>query len=328
MRRWQFPAWCWAIISMLNCAVVFAQGAADNYPNKPVTVVAAIAAGGPIDLEARPYLAKISAMMGQSFVFDFRPGAAGTIGAGYVAKARPDGYTLLVISAGFTVFPAFYKDLPFDVVRDFAHVSLMSERTSVLQVPVSFPAKTFPEYIAYARANPGKINYGTTGVGSITHLAGAWMHGATNTKVTFIPYKGTGPLLQELMAARVDVASGTLVSALPLMKTGKVRPIAILNDKRSTLLPGVPTVAEQGVPGYNYSNWLGFVAPGGTPVAIVNKLSEGFARVARMPEIVSALEAEGSIAVGSTPAQFRQLIVTETARWQKVVQETGIKLEE
>ncbi len=302
--------------------------AADGYPARPVMVVAGIAAGGPIDLEARLYTPRIGAMLGQSFVLDFKPGASGTIGAALVARAKPDGYTLMVVSAGFTVFPSFYKDLSFDVVKDFAPVSLMSERTSVLQVPESFPVKSFPEYIAHARANPGKINYGTTGAGSITHLAGAWMHGATGTRVTFIPYKGTGPLLLELVAGRVDVASGTLVAALPIIRQGKVRPIAILNDKRSRLMPEVPTVAEQGVPGYNYSNWIGFIASAGTPPAIVNKLSEAFARVARVPEVVAALEAEGSTAVGSTPAQFRQLIATETARWQKVVDDNGIRLQE
>ena len=204
----------------------------------------------------------------------------------------------------------------------------MSERTSVLQVPVSFPARTFAEYIAYARANPGRINYGTTGTGSITHLAGAWLHGVTNSSVTFIPFKGTGPLLLELVAGRVDVASGTLIVALPLIKTGKVRPLAILNDKRARLLPDVPTVAEQGIPGYNYSNWVGFLAPGGTPAVIVNKLGDGFARVAKIPEVIAALEADGSTAVGSSPAQFRQQIATETARWQKIVDDNKITLQE
>jgi tripartite-type tricarboxylate transporter receptor subunit TctC len=320
-------ACCAAAVSALALpAAALAQ--ADAFPSRPVTVIASIAAGGPIDLEARLYTPRISALLGQSFVLDFKPGAAGTIGSAYVAKSRPDGYTLLVTSAGFTVFPAFYKDLSFDVVKDFAPISAMSERASVLMVPTSFPVKSFAEYMAYAKANPGKINYGTTGVGSITHLAGAWMHGATGTKVTFIPYKGTGPLLIELVAGRVNVASGTTIAALPLIKQGKVRPIAMLNARRSRQLPDVPTVAEQGIPGYNYQNWVGFLAPGGTPAAVVNKLGEGFARVAKMPEVIAALEAEGSSAVGNTPAQFAKQIATETATWQKIVDDNGIRLEE
>ncbi len=313
---------------MLFPCLAFAQNVADNYPSRAVTVVAAIAPGGGIDTEARTYVTKVSALLGQSFVLDFKPGAAGTIGAGYVAKARPDGYTLHVVAGGFSVFPAFYKDLSFDVVRDFAPISLMSERTSVLQVAPNFPAKNFAEFIAYAKANPGKVNYGTTGAGSITHLAGAWLADATNTKFTFIHYKGTGPLLLELMAGRLDVGSGILAAALPYVKSGKTRAIAMMNEKRSKLLPGLPTVAEQGAAGFNYTNWMGFLAPAATPPAIVNKLSENFAKVARSPDVVSALEAEGSSAVGSTPAQFRQLIVTESARWQKIVQDAGITLED
>jgi tripartite-type tricarboxylate transporter receptor subunit TctC len=290
--------------------------------------VAAIAPGGPIDLESRIYLPRIGSLLKESFVLDFKPGAAGTIGASYVAKAKPDGYTIMVISAGFTVFPAFYKDLSFDVVKDFSAISLMSERTSVLQVRASFPASTFSEYLAYAKANPGKINYGTTGVGSITHLAGAWMHGETNTKVTFIPFKGTGPLLQDLAAGRVDVASGTLIAALPLIKSGKVRAIAILNDKRSDLLRNVPTVAESGAPDYNYANWIGFVGPRGMPSSIISRLSENFAKVARDPAVVSILNSQGSIAVGSAPAHFAKLIETETQRWKNVVVENKIEIVE
>ena len=227
------------------------QSAPDQYPSKPVVIVAGIAPGGPIDLEARVYSNKLTTMLGQTFVIDFKPGATGTIGAAFVAKARPDGYTLLVASASFTIFPSVYDDLSFDVVKDFAPLTLATQRTSVLQVNPSFPAKTLPEYLAYARANPGRINFGTTGAGSGSHLAGAWLHTATNTKVTFVHFKGTGQLLQEVMAGRIDVASGTLVLSLPLIKSGKVHPMVILNDQRSKLLPDLPTVSEQGIPDFN-----------------------------------------------------------------------------
>jgi len=312
---------------LLGSATALAQGAADSYPSRPVTVVAAIAAGGGIDIEARQYLNKLSPMMGQNFVLDFKPGAAGTIGANFVARARPDGYTLHVVAGGFTVFPAFYKDLPFDVVKDFAPISQMSERTSVLQVANGFPAKTFPEFVAYAKANPGKVNYGTTGPGSITHLSGAWLSDVTGIKLTFIHYKGTGPLLVELMAGRLDVGSGILSAALPYVNGGKTRAIAMMNNKRSKLLPNLPTVEEQGVPGFNYVNWMGFLAPAGTPAPIVDKLSDNLAKVARLPEIVAMLEKDGSNAIGGTPGQFRTLIVSEAARWKKIVDETGITLD-
>ncbi len=318
--------------TLLCCGTALAQSGAqnpaDSYPSRPVTVVAAIAAGGGIDIEARQYLNKLTPMMGQNFLLDFKPGAAGTIGANFVAKARPDGYTLHVVAGGFTVFPAFYKDLSFDVVRDFAPISQMSERTSVLQVANGFPAKTFPEFVAYAKANPGKVNYGTTGAGSITHLSGAWLADVAGIKLTFIHYKGTGPLLLELMAGRLDVGSGILSAALPYVNAGKTRAIAMMNNKRSRQLPSLPTVEEQGVPGFNYVNWMGFLAPAATPAVIVNKLSDNLAKVARLPDIVATLEKDGSIAVGNTPAQFRTLIVSEAARWKKIVDETGIRLDE
>lgn len=319
---------CAAASATLFSGAALAQDKADAYPSKPFVFVVPVAVGGPNDLEARLYAAKMSGLTGQQFIVDNKPGAGTRIGTAYVAKAKPDGYTLLVVTGNFTTIPALHKDLPFDTIRDFAPVSLMSKRPLVLFSYPSFPAKTFGEYIAYAKANPGKINFGTTGVGGISHLLGSWMHSATNTKVTFIPYKGTGPMLPDLFAGRVDVHVTILPYTLPLIKSGKVRPLAITDDKRSKLLPDLPTVAEQGIPGYNYASWHGYAAPGATPAATVTKLSEGFARVAKAPDVAGPSEAEGHVMVGSTAAQFRQLIVTETDRWRKVVQDAGIRLEE
>ena len=310
------------------CAGAWAQGSAASYPSKPVNVVIPYAAGGPADVETRLYTGKLSSMMGQSFVIDYKPGAGTALGSGYVAKAAPDGYTLLVVTGSLTVFPALFKDLNFDTVKDFAPVSLMSERTSVLLATPSFAPKTFPEYLAYARANPGKINVGTAGAGSITHLAGAWMHGATNTKVTFVLYKGTGPIMPDLMAGRIDVTAAGLLASLPAIQAGKVRALALMGLNRSKLLPDAKTIAEDGIPGYNYSSWLGFSATGGTPAPIVNKLSETLAKVARLPDVAGPLEAQGGTMIGSTPAQLQQLILTEITRWNKVVADSNIKLEE
>jgi tripartite-type tricarboxylate transporter receptor subunit TctC len=298
------------------------------YPTRPVVVVAPIAPGGPIDLEARLHTRKMTELLGQSFVLDFKPGAGGSIGNGYVAKAAPDGYTLLVQSAGFTVTPFLYKTLTYDVMRDFAPVSMISQRMSVFLVRNGFPAKSFTEYLAYAKANPGKVNYGTTGAGGVGHLAGAWIEKETGTRVTYVHYKGAAPQLVDLVAERLDVVSTNLITGLPMMRTGKARGLAVMSAQRSPLLPNLPTVAEQGIPGYNYSSWLGFLAPAGTPAAIVNQLGEGFARVAKSPDIVEALEKDGITPVGSTPAQFRQTIAADTERWGRLVKETGVKLED
>ena len=305
-----------------------AAEAPEAFPSKPVTVVLAIAPGGPVDAEARLYLPRMNAVMGQPFIVDFKPGATGTTGTAYVARATPDGYTLLLVTSGLTVFPAVYKSLAFDPIRDFAHLSLMSKKPTVLVANPAFAPRDAVEYLAYARTNPGKVNFGTTGNGSSNHLVGAWIHSATRTRVTFVPYKGLGPMLPDLMGGRLDLTSAILSGVLPLIKSGKLRALAMTGDKRSSVLPDVPTISENGIPGYDYFYWTGFSAPAATPATIAKKLSEGFARVARLPEVVAALESEGAIAIGSNPEQFRQLLVTETALWRKVVQDSGIAMED
>ncbi len=313
--------------ALLACGAAFAQGAAD-FPSRAVTVVAAIAPGGGIDVEARMYTNKLIQQTGQSFVLDFKPGASGTIGGAYVAKAKPDGYTVHVVSAGFTVYPAFYRDLSFDIIKDFAPLSQMNERMSVLQVSNKLPVKNFQEFVAYAKANPGKINYGTSGNGSIVHLAGAWLADAAGIKFTFVPFKGSGPLILELMAGRIDASSGILSLALPYVTSGKTRALGVLNNKRTKMLPGLPTLDEMGITGYNYSNWLGFLAPAATPAPVVTRLNELLVKAARDPEIIAILEKDGSAAVGNTPAQFRAVLIAESARWKKIVDDTGIRLDE
>ena len=306
--------------------LAFSQGTVSTFPSKPVVMVIATAPGGPVDQEARIYAPRAVEYFRQPFIVDTKPGAAGTVAAGYVFKTAPDGYTLLVVTGNFAVLPSFYKDLPFDTLKDFSAVSLMSNKPTVLLAHLGFSPKSFADYLAYAKANPGKINFGTSGAGSISHLAGAWMHSVTNTKVTFIHYKGAATI--DLVAGRLDVVPAALIAGLPLVKSGKVRAIAVMSEGRSSVLEGVPTVAEHGIPGYDYTSWFGLVAHSATPAAIVNKLSDGFANVAKAPEVIAKLALEGGVTVGSTPAQFQRILNLETARWQKLVQETGIKLEE
>lgn len=311
----------------LAAGLSHAQVADEPYPSRPVVLIVSTAAGGPNDNEVRNYLPKISSLLGQPFVMDFKAGAGTTLGAAYVAKARPDGQTLLVATASMTTFPALYKDLSFDIVKDFAPIVQMSERSNVLLVNPAFPVRNFSEYIAFARAHPGKVNFGTSGAGGAGHLAGAWLHGATATEVTFVPYKGTPPLMFDLVAGRVEASAAVLSGAMPLIRAGKVRPIAVMTATRSRMLPDLPTIAEQGVAGYNYSGWLGMVVPRGTPAAIISRLNENFIKVVRSPDIIAALESDGGIAVGSTPEQFGKIISAEAARWQKVVKDSAIVLD-
>ena len=314
-------AWCSGLAS--------AQSAADAYPSKPVQVVIPYGPGGATDLEARLYALKLSDAMGRPFVLDFKPGAGSMLGTALVAKAVPDGYSILITSASWSVAPALVKDLSYDPARDLAPVSLMSKRATMLLMNPASPFKTFPEFLAYARANPGAINFGTSGAGGIIHLSGAWLASLTNIKVTFVHYKGSGTMYADLLAGRVQVTPVTFTTGLPYIKSAKLKALAGTNLERSKLMPDVLTVAEQGVPGYEYPSWLGILAPGGTPPAIVNKLSVELAKIARAPDVVQKLsDADGSLMVGSTPEQFKQLILTEIGRWKKLVVETGIKLEE
>ena len=315
---------CAAAAVTLLSGSAFAQGA---FPSKPITVIIGLTAGSPSDVETRLYTPKLSGFLGQPILIDYKPGAGTTIAGAYVAKSAPDGYTMMFITSGFTAVPALYKDLTFEPTRDFAPVSMMSEKPLVLMVTQSFPAKNFMEYIAYARANPGKINYGHVGVGSTAHLAGSWMHSATNTTITQVPYKGMPPLLSDMLAGRMDATVALISNSGPLVKAGKMRLIATLGDKRSRLLPDVPTIAEQGIPEYNYTTWSGFLAPAGTPAATVNKISEGFAKVARERDVAATLEGDGAVAVGSTPGEFRQVFVSSAERLRKLIQDNGIKAE-
>ena len=223
---------------------------------------------------------------------------------------------------------SLYKKMPFDPIKDFAPLTRVANVPNLLVANPAQPFKTVAELITYARANPGKVNYATAGNGEISHLAGAWLHSLTGTTVTFIPFKGTGPALQELMSGRVDISSGILSAALPLLQSGKVRILAVLGHQRAKQFPDIPTAAEMGVTGYDYTAWMGFLAPPATPPAIVNKLSEAFAQVVKTPEIARVLDGQSATPVGSTPAQFKQLISTEVARWKKVVDDSGITLAE
>ena len=313
---------------LLFCTAVQAQAPrAESFPARPVTVIAPYGPGGPNDKDLRITTQKMSEIMGQSFVVDFKPGAGTMLGTGIAAKAPADGYTLLVVTASFTVLPAFYKDMPFDTIRDFAPISQLNQRTNLLVASPSFAPNDFTEYLAYVRANPGKVNFATAGAGGVGHLAAEWMHSLARGKVTFVHYKQVANLIPDMTSGRIDATLTGLQFALPLVKAGKLKLLAVTDDERAKLLPQAKTTAEQGLPGYSYITWQGYAAPAGTPAAIVNRLAEGFARVAKTPEIAAIFEAEGGAPVGSTPAQFRQVIVTETERWKKVVQENGIKPE-
>ena len=315
------------IAAAFSCAAI-AQESASNYPSRLVTVINPFAPGGAVDKDTRLYIQKLSESFGKPFVMYYKPGAGTTIGTAYVAKAPPDGYTLLSVTSTFSVNPALYTKLTFDTEKDIAAVSHMYSRAAILVAHPSFPAKTWPEYVAYVKANPGKVNFGTAGGGSIYHIGGAWLHSEIGSKVTFVHYKGAGPIMLDIIAGTIDVFPPTVATALPQVKAGKLRVIANMSAARSPLMPDMRTVAEQGLPGFDFTSWGGILTTGGTPAPIINKLSNELARIAKAPDVLQIAATDGTLMIGSTPEAFQKLIATEIVRWKKVVQENNIRLEE
>ena len=313
-------------LAALIATPVQAQDAGD-YPARPVRVVVAQAPGGGTDIQARMFSTKLSENLGRQFLVDNRTGAGNTIGFSFVAKSAPDGYTLLAVTPSFTFSPALYKNLGYDPVKDFAPISNVTQAPYLLLVNPSLPVKSVKEWIAYAKANPGKMNAGVGGAGSFTHLAMAWLADSAKVEVAIIPYKGTGPVLIDLMAGQVNSTFGNVLSTLPHVKSGKMRALATSMNKRSAVLPDLPTIAESGFPDYNLNTWHGWAAPAGTPSGIITKMSVDLARVVKSPQIAEQLAADGGEPVGSTPEEFRQLIAAEVPRWRRVVANAKITVE-
>ena len=303
-----------------------AQGSADNYPSRPITVIIPFAAGGPTDTEGRIYTTKLTETLGQPFVFDFKPGAGNRIGTQALIKAPADGYTLMFTAATLSVIPLMYADLPYDLYKVVAPVSLVSKRYAVLTAHPGVPFRNLTEYIAYAKANPGKVNMATSGVGGSQHLTNVWLDSATGTQTTQVHYKGTGPIIPDLMAGRVQVYFGTLLTVLPHFKSGKLRPIAQASLERNPALGDMPTILESGFPGFEYSSWLGLLAPAGTPLPIRNKMAAEFNKVQKTPDILKRMGTDIQL-IGSTPAEFERYYMSEFERWKKLVKEANIQFE-
>ena len=312
-----------SLIAVLSVPAFAQASLGEGYPTKPVMIIVANVSGGATDVETRMYAQKLSEALGKPFVVEYKPGAGGSIGAAFVAKATPDGYTLLVASTSFPVVPAFKEDLPYDVVKDFAPLSLMSKRPTVLIVHPSYPAKNLKEYVAYTKTNPGKTSFGTSGNGGVQHLAGAWLHSTIGTEVTFVHYKGANAVIPDLIAGRVHAFPANFITAMPLIRSGKVRALATLSLERSSLLPELPTASEEGVSGFELPSWVGLVTTGGVPSVVVSRLSGELTKIAKAPDILKKM-GEDTVMVGSSPTQFGDLIRTEVTRWRHLVKTLGI----
>ena len=308
-------------------ALVFSPAAAlaQAYPVKPIRMILSFPPGGPTDITGRLIAQKLSEQLGQSVVPENRPGAAGNLGLELGAKAAPDGYAITLTAPPLAVSPSLYAKLNYDAVRDFAPVSLVAAIQNIMVVHNSVPAKNVKEFVALARRNPGKLNFSSSGAGSTNHLASEMLKGRFKLDMVHVPFKGSSPALVALMSGEVDFGTMATPGAIPIVRANKVRPLAVLSEKREPALPDVPTMAESGVNDFVVPIWYGILAPAGTPREIVNRLNSEILKALASADMKQRLAASGVEPLTSTPEQFADFIKSEIARYAKVVKDAGIK---
>ena len=311
------------LAAALAIGLVPAVATAQAWPTKPVKIVVPFNAGGTTDVVARLLAQKLTEAWGQSVVVENRLGAGGNIGADLVAKAPPDGYTLLLTSGAIVTAPLMYKATPFDAARDLVPVTNVASGPQVIAVTNAFPAKDLKELIAYAKSNPKQVNYGSAGVGSQTHLAAENLAHTAGVDFTHVPYKGEAAATTDLMGGQIQLAALNLGAAISLVKEGKVRALAVTSRERSAQLPDVPAAAEV-LPGFENAGWFGLMAPAGTPREIIDKVHRDSAKIALSEEFRARLAQIGMAPVGNTPGEFAAAMREEGARWSKVIRERGL----
>ena len=313
------------LIFLLITPPAFAQ--VSGYPAKPVRVYVGFAPGGATDIVARLFAQKLSESLGRPFVVENRPGGGGTSATLQVLKSPADGYSILAISGTYTITPAITKALPYDSIKDVAPISLVNQSPFLVVVHPSLPVKTMRDLVALAKAQPGKLDYGSAGQGSNVHLSVELMNSMAGIKMTHVPYKGTGQALIDLMAGQVQLTIANILSGLPYARSGRMRGLAVTGARRVKAAPEIPTVMESGVPGYEVASWNGWLAHAATPPEIIAKLNAELVKAAKSPDIGERMVGDGGEPLGTTPDQFRQHLAEDIARWRKVVQLAGIKVE-
>jgi tripartite-type tricarboxylate transporter receptor subunit TctC len=307
------------------CAPVSAMAAEPGYPSRPIRIIVPQSPGASTDLTARLIAQGLNEAFKQPVIVDNRPGAGSVTGTDIVAKSAPDGHTLLVVASSITINPSLRKDLPYDTLRDLTGVTQLSAFPNLLVVYPSLPVKTVQELIALAKAKPGYLNWGSAGTGTGVHLSGELFKFMTGVDWVHVPFKGGGPGMIALIGGQVQLSFATIVAALPHVRSGKMRAIAVTTAKRSPAAPDVPTIAESGVPGFDHGPWNGLLAPAKTPRAVIARLNAQAARIVHSPEVKKVLIHEGAEPVGNTPDEFTAVLKSETAKWAKVVKAAGIK---
>ncbi|QDL37671.1 Bug family tripartite tricarboxylate transporter substrate binding protein [Rhodoferax sediminis] len=310
------------------CIVLGAASAhAGDWPTRPITIIVPFAPGGTTDIVAREVGRKLSEALKQPVIIDNRGGAGGTVGAAIAAKAPPDGYTFFMATIAHAIAPGIYKHLPYDFQRDFDPVGLVATTPNVLIVNPQLPVKSVADLVAYIKANPGTVNFGSAGNGSTEHISGELFRSMTKTQITHIPYKGGAPMMVDVIGGQIQMAIETSPSANPHIHSGKVRALAVTTLTRSPAYPDVPTLNESGLPGYDMTTWFALMAPHGTPAAIVQRTSKELAQVLAQPDVTKRFEEQGVSAGHMSPAQLTAFVRSETAKWVKVVKESGATTE-
>ena len=312
----------------LACMGLDASAQAQTYPNKPIRLVIPYAPGGATDILGRSIAQKLGDLLGQPVIVENKGGAGGNIGADLVAKAAPDGYTLLMGTIGtHAINPSLYQKMPFDPVKDFVPVSLVLTNQLVLLVNPGVPAMTAGELVTYSQLPDVDLYFGSAGNGSSHHLAGELLKARSGLKMSHVPYKGSGPAVADLMAGQIQVLFSDIAGALPYTQSGKLRPLAVGGSSRSALMPALPTIAEAlNLPGFDVSAWMGIFAPAGTPQPIVTRLNQAIVEITRMPDIVGKFAALGAEPIGSTQEQFARHIQAELAKWNKIVADAHVTI--
>jgi tripartite-type tricarboxylate transporter receptor subunit TctC len=316
----------------LICACVASPGAAQapdagRFPSKPIRLIVPFPPGGSNDILGRFIAQKMTERLGMQTIVDNRAGADGIIGTELASRSPADGHTLLIVSTTYTMNPAVHPKLPYDPLKSLVPIAQIASGGNVIATHPSFPAKTAKDLIALAKAKPGHLRYASSGIGGFNHFGGELFNVMAGVKMIHIPYKGGGPSMLDVMTGQVEIVFGTLIQALPHIRSGKLKPLGVGSARRSPLLPDVPTVSESGVPGYDGSVWWGILGPAGIPAPIVTRLNTEISAILREPEMVKRLSAEAAEPTLGTPEAFGKLIVNDLAKWSRIAKQTGIRAE-
>ena len=311
----------------LAVAMAGSSAMAQAWPSKPISLIVPFPAGGTTDVLARALGEKLAQSLGQSVIVENKPGAGATLGADFVAKAKPDGYTLLMGAVHHTIAPSVYKKLPYDFQKDFAPITTVALVPNVLVVNAVTPAKNVAELVALAKAQPGKLTYGSNGNGTAQHLIGTQFENATGTEVIHIPYKGSGPLATDLLGGQITMSFDTVTPVLQHIKSGKLRALAVTTNKRSSALPDVPTLEEAGLKGFNIGTWFGVLAPVATPKDVVSRLNAEMVKVIQSPDFRKRMDEIGAGPIGNSADQMGQQIKGETEKFAKLVKDAKVTIE-